>query len=243
MEKAWAEEAAALVDLLGLQKQPVAVIFTNEEVPGEQKKTWVCRAMKLASVGKAFVIDREHSACGGGSWHCGLSEPPAGPARRALQQFLTRGEKLTASITSFQRMQQLGSPPPTGMAERVFIGPLAEAPMRPDLALFVCDAEQACRILTLDHFWDGVPPQVEVSGSLCHSAISYPLTTGHTNLTLGDWTARRMQKYGSGDIFVTVPYERMHNLVLAIPECSAGTAEVEIPPEMRRAIHLDDSDL
>jgi hypothetical protein len=30
-------------------------------------------------------------------------------------------------------------------------------------------------------------------------------------------------------VFLTIPYGRMANLLLAIPECSAGTAEVEIP--------------
>ena len=108
--------------------------------------------------------------------------------------------------------------------------------MRPDLVLFICNPAQACRLLALDHYWDGIPPRVEVAGSLCHSAISYPLTTGHTNVTFGDWTARRMQKYPTDAVFVTVPYERLDNLVAAIPMCSAGTAAVDIPEAMRRAI-------
>ncbi len=234
MNNELASMSRELTGALGLENQPVAVSFTNEVVEvGGRKKTWLCRAIKLAAGGASLVIDRETSLCPGGSWHCGLSEPPAAQARRALQHFLTRGEKLTASIVSFQRMQSLGSPPPTGMSERIVITPLAEAPVRPDIVLFVCNAEQACRLLTLDHYWDGVPPQVDISGSLCHSAISYPITTGHTNVTFGDWTARRMQKYPSGTVFLTVPYERMANLLAAIPECSAGTAEVEIPDEFR----------
>jgi hypothetical protein len=44
-----------------------------------------------------------------------------------------------------------------------------------------------------------------------------------------------MQKYPPDAVFVTVPYERLGNLVAAIPECSAGTAEVEIPEAMRWA--------
>jgi len=35
-------------------------------------------------------------------------------------------------------------------------------------------------------------------------------------------------------VFVSVPYERIHNLVAAVPECSAGSAEVEIPEGFRR---------
>ncbi len=75
-------------------------------------------------------------------------------------------------------------------------------------------------------------PRTELVGALCHMTISYPLVTGNTNLNLGDWTARHMQKFAPDVVFLTVPYERMHNLILAIPECTAGTAEAEIPAEL-----------
>ncbi|MBU1671683.1 MAG: DUF169 domain-containing protein [Actinobacteria bacterium] len=236
----WKGIAGELISVLGLQSRPVAITFTNEEVDlSAGPRTWICRAMKLAARGKTFVIDAGTSACPGGSWHCGLTQPPAAAGRRALQHFLTRGEKLTHSIVSFQRMQGLSSPPPTGLSERIVFCPLDESPLCPDLVLFVCNAEQACRLIALDHFWDGRPPDVDLVGSLCHAAIGYPVMTGNTNVTFGDWTARRMQKYPEDAVFVTVPYERMHNLVKAIPECSAGNASVEIPEEFRVQLETD----
>lgn len=230
----YAAQAAELKEVLGLSGEPVAVTFTNDEVedPGNGK-VQMCRALKKAAEGRSYVIDAERSACPGGTWHCGLSEPVSGPARRGLQWFLTRGEKLTASIVTFERMQQLGSPPPTGLSDRIVFTPLAKAAIRPDLVIFLCNAEQACRLVWLDTFWDGVPPHTELIGSLCHAAVSYSLTTGNTNLNLGDWTARHMQKFDPDVLFLTVPYERMHNLILAIPECTAGTAEADIPPSFR----------
>lgn len=236
MSEPWKEQTDKLVEVFGLKYRPVAVTFTNEEVEAsKQKKTWLCRALKQAALkGESYVIDQATSGCPGGSWHCGLSDPPGGAGRRALQHFLTRGEKLTGSIVSFQRMQDLGSHPPTGLSERICIGPMAEAAMRPDIVIFVSTAEEACRLVTLDHYWDGLPINAELTGSLCHAAIAYPVVTGRTNLTLGDWTARRMQKYPSDVMFLTIPYERMDNLILAIPECSAGTAEVEIPEAFRQ---------
>ncbi len=230
----FAEEAQELKGLLGLRQEPVAVTFTNQEVedPGNGR-TWLCRALKLAAEGKALVIDAERSACPGGSWHCGLTEPVSGAAKRGLQHFLTRGEKLTASIVSFERMQKLGSPPPTGLSERILIAPLERAALRPDLVVFLCDPEQACRLVWLDTYWDGLPPRVELLGSLCHSAIAYPVVTGNSNLTLGDWTARRMQKFAPDIVFFSLPYERMHNLMEAVPASSAGRAEVEMPSGFR----------
>lgn len=226
MKEHWKEQALRIGEVLTLEHKPVAVTFTNEPVDIDGGgKMWICRALKLAAGGDSFVIDAETSGCPGGSWHCGLREPPAGEMRRGLQHFLTRGEKLTGSIVSFQRMVDLGAPAPTGLSERIFIGPMAEAPLRPDVVVFTCNAEQSCRLVTLDHYWDGIPVRAELTGSLCHSAVAYPVMTGRTNLTMGDWTARRMQKFGPDIVFVTVPYERITNLVAAIPECSAGTAQ------------------
>jgi uncharacterized protein (DUF169 family) len=240
LKSEWTEQATKLVEVFELKNKPVAITFSNEDVDVEnRRRVQFCRAMKLAAVGESFVLDKETSACPGGTWHCGLSEPPAAEGRRAIQSFLTRGEKLTSSIVSFQRMQGLSSPPPTGLSERILIGPMDESSVRPDLILFICNASQACRLLALDHYWDGIPPRVEVAGALCHSAIAYPVMTGHTNATFGDWTARRAQKYADDVVFVTVPYERMSNLIAAIPRCSAGTAEVEIPDAIRRVMNKE----
>lgn len=240
MIKAWKEELGSLVEALGLESKPVAITFTNDPVEaGEHKRTWLCRAMKLAAAGESLVIDRETSACPGGSWHCGFTERPPGEAYRELQQFLTRGEKLTHSIVSFHRMQAQAEPPPTGMSERMLVGPVEKAEVRPDLVLFLCNAEQACRIVALDHYWDGIPIRVELTGSLCHSAIAHPVVTGRTNVTFGDWTARHAQKFPADVVFVSIPYERVHNLVAALPECSAGSAETDIPEEIRRFMEDD----
>ena len=241
MDSDWVEQAKELARVFKLESKPVAVTFTNEQVEAtDSGRTWLCRAMKLAAEGRSFVIDKETSACPGGSWHCGLTEPPPGEAKRALQHFLTKGEKLTHSIVSFQRMQGLTTPPPTGLSERIVLTPMDEAVLRPDIVLFLCNPEQACRLVALDHYWDGIPPLVELAGSLCHSAISYPVMTGRTNVTFGDWTARRAQKFAKDTVFMTVPYERMRNLMLAIPECSAGTAELEIPEAFRRVMEATD---
>jgi uncharacterized protein (DUF169 family) len=237
LENEWVGQAKELVEVFNLANNPIAVTFSNEELEEvNQRKIQFCRAIKLAAEGESFVLDKETSACPGGTWHCGLSEPPTAGARRLIQNFLTRGEKLTHSIVSFQRMQGLSSPPPTGLSDRILVGPMDRSPMRPDLILFVCNASQACRLLALDHYWDGIPPRVEVAGALCHSAIAYPVMTGHTNVTFGDWTARRAQKYSDDAVFLTVPYERLGNLLAAIPLCSAGTAAVDIPEAVQRVL-------
>ena len=57
--------------------------------------------------------------------------------------------------------------------------------------------------------------------------------SGCTNLSTGDWTARKHQGFDSDIMFLSVPYERINNLLSAIPHCSAGNANVKIPDEFQ----------
>jgi len=130
-------------------------------------------------------------------------------------------------------MRTLTSPPATDLADRIVLCPLEKAEIRPDMILFLCNAEQACRLITLDTYWDGKSPEQQIIGALCHSAIVYTIISGNTNMSVGDWTARSHQGFEADVIFLSVPYERVHNLIAAIPHCSAGNAEVHIPEEFQ----------
>ena len=217
---------------LKLKNEPLAITFTNDEVSsGKYEKTAICKAIKLAAEGDCYVIDENVSTCPGGSRYCGFTEVTSRDQKRRLQRFLTKGEKLTSTIVSFERMQKLTVEPPTGLADRIVICPLSKAEMRPDMILFLINPEQACRLISLDTYWDGLSPDQQVIGALCHSAISYTLMTGNTNLSMGDWTARHHQGFDPDILFMSVPYERVNNLIKAIPLCSAGEASVVIPEE------------
>lgn len=226
------EQSKILKRVLGLQKEPLSISFTNEEIStGRYEKTFICKVLKLAAEGECFVIDEKMSTCPGGSTYCGFSAEMTGDKKRRLQNFLTKGEKLTNSVVSFERMRKLGAPLPTGLADRIVICPLDKSEIKPDMILFLCNAEQACRIITLDTYWDGLNPEGQFIGALCDTAISYTIMTGNTNISMGDWTARNHQQFEPDIVFVSVPYERMENLIAAIPECSAGEAAANIPEE------------
>lgn len=229
------EQSDILKKVLGLEKEPLAISFTNQEISmGKYEKIQICRALKLAAEGECFKIDEQTSTCPGGSRYCGFSGEITGEKKRKLQNFLTRGEKLTHSIVSFERMQKLSMSPPTGMADCIVMCPLDKADLRPDMILFLCNPEQACRIITLDTYWDGLNPEVQLIGALCHSAISYTIMTGNTNISMGDWTARSHQQFESDVVFLSVAYERLDNLIAAIPECSAGEAAIKIPEDFKQ---------
>ncbi|GAB4311301.1 MAG: DUF169 domain-containing protein [Methanobacteriaceae archaeon] len=228
------KQSVMLKKTLGFKYEPVAVSFTNNEIEnGDKKKIAICKALKLASQGDIIVVDKETSTCPGGSMYCGFSEPISGEKKKRLQWFLTEGEKLFNSLVTFERMRKLTSPIPTGLADYLVMSPLEKATIKPDLIIFLCNPEQACRLITLDTFFDGIPPKQEIIGALCHTTISYSVVTGFTNISMGDWTARRIQKFESETLFFTLPYERVENLIKAIPKCSAGEAALVIPKEFQ----------
>jgi uncharacterized protein (DUF169 family) len=236
----WKDYADKIRELLGLKGNPVAITYSmkppSSSVDGKHR---VCDAFLCARDGKVIDLTTSTSACSGGTWHLGLGERPKGDEDKALKEFLVDGEKLYCSIAAFHRAQALTVPPPLGLADHVILSPMDKAEFRPDVILFICNAEQACRLVTLDSYDTGVPPRIEMSGSTCHQTVAYPIVTGELNVSLMDYTSRRIRGYKPEDLFVSIPYHRFHGVMRSIEHCTAGRAKMEIPESFRRLVGPD----
>ena len=228
----WKEYSRRLSDVLGLKGFPISVTYSMNPVPdGKEGKHWVCQALLDVRNGAIINLSKETCACPGGISHLGLGPPPSGNADKALKKFLIEGEKLFCSLAVFHRSSYLTAPPPLGLAEYVILSPLEKAELKPNIVVFLCNPEQACRLVTLAHYPVGIPPRVEIVGSTCHMVITYPLASGQLNISLLDYTSRKMQKYASDEMFVSIPYHLMSAVMESIDLCTAGTAKTEVPPE------------
>jgi len=233
----WTKYANEMRTLLGIEGSPVAITYSMEAFPGALRgKHRACDALIKARDGATIDISASTSACQGGSWYLGLAPPPSGEDDRALKEFLVNGEKLYSSVATFCRARALSTPPPTGMADHVIFAPLGTAQLRPDVIVFICNPEQASRLVTLDMYDTGIPPKLEMSGATCHQAVGYPASTGELNVSLMDYTSRRSKAYKSGQLIVSVPYHRFHGIMRSIDGCTAGRAKFEISEGMRRSI-------
>ena len=231
----WKEQAETLKNVLNLRGSPVAITYSMEpDKRGKKGRNWVCQALKDARDGDIINISKETSCCVGGTFHLGLGPKPTGDADKALKKFLVEGEKLFCSITVFHRVTALTAQPPLGLADYVVFSPMEKAEMMPDIVLFLCDAEQACRLITLATYQDGISPRTEMVGSACHMAVAYPLVSGEINVSFLDYTARKMKEFAPNELIVSIPYHRVDNLVNSIDHCTAGTAKTEIPPEFKK---------
>ena len=226
----WQEYSKRLREVLGLEGSPIAVSYSMVPASGgEPGSHWVCQALLDARDGTIINLSKESCACPGGVWHLGLGPRPSGEGDKLLKKFLVEGEKLFCSIATFHRAMTLTTSPPLGLAEYIVFSPLGKAEIAPDLVVFLCNPEQACRLVTLATYPDGIPPKTEIVGSTCHMVIAYPLVSGELNISLLDYTSRKYQDYKPEELFVSIPYHKLPGLVSSIDLCSAGTAQVEFP--------------
>ena len=236
----WKDYADQIKELLKLKGSPVAITYSMKPPPiSSDGRYRICDAFLEARDGKIIDLTAKASACPGGTWHLGLGERPKGEGDRALKNFLVNGEKIYCSITAFYRAQALTTSPPLGLAEHIILSPMEKAEFRPDIVLFICNAEQACRLVTLDSYDTGIPPRIEMSGSTCHQAVAYPIVSGELNVTLMDYTSRHIRGYNPEDLVVTIPYHRFHGVMRSIDHCTAGRAKMEVPESFRRVIGAD----
>ncbi|MBM3334384.1 DUF169 domain-containing protein [Candidatus Sumerlaeota bacterium] len=243
----WVNYAEKIRGVLQLKGSPIAVTFASKAPSGASAARFrVCDAFIKARDGKIIDLTRETSSCPGGTQYLGLMEPLTGERSAALNDFLVYGEKLFCSYATFHRMKSLSPKLATGCADHVIMAPLEKAGSRPDLVVLICNAEQACRLLTLDGYDTGLPVRPYMAGATCYQAITYSIVTGELNVSMMDYTSRKIRGYKPNDLFVSVPYHRFHGIVRSIPLCTAGTAKMEVPASFRaamRQISGDDVDL
>ena len=235
MAMEWQQWSRELTAVLGLKKPPVAVAYTDAPPPGASTgKCRVCGALSRALEGTITDLSASNSTCAGGSLYLGLREQPPDQAR-TLREFLIHGEKLMSSPAAIHRSRAMAKvQPPFGLADHVIFSPLENAELCPDVVVFVCNAQQAARLIHLAYYETGLPMECDPTGALCRSVITYPLVTAKVNISFGDITARRGEKMSDDELFVSFPFVHLRPAVASIPNCTAGTAKGEIPAAMRR---------
>jgi uncharacterized protein (DUF169 family) len=232
----WQQWGERLKEVLGLPGSPVAISYTDQapERPGARKCS-VCGLLKDIAAGQSFVMTADNSGCPGGTQYLGLRAQHPERAK-ALRDFLINGEKLFSCAAAILRAQALSeAKPPYGAADYIIFSPLEEALLPPDVTVFLCNGWQAARLINLAYYLDGAPMRCDPTGSLCRAAVTYPFVTGRVNVTFGDVTARRMEKFAEDVVFVSLPYIALRNVAESIDRCGAGIAAIEIPEEFRRA--------
>jgi uncharacterized protein (DUF169 family) len=223
----WRSCSLEIKRVLTLTGSPIAVSYSMTSPVGTNgHRRSVCQALLYARSGNVVSLSRDNCNCPGGAWHLGLEPRPSDEIYELWEEFLINGERLFCSRASIRRTMALTSQPPQGRADHVIFSPLERAELIPDLVVFLCNPEQACRLVTLATYPEGKLPKLEMAGSTCHMVIAYPLVTGEINVSLLDYASRKYQDYQPTELFVTIPYDLMPGLMWSLDRCSAGTAGI-----------------
>lgn len=210
---------------LGIEREAVGVKYTDESPKARPTggQYAVCSGILAAADGKVVMLSRTTCACEGGKSHLGITETNEVPLK-----MLVEGEKLWCDVKTAMRSSiesEKIAKPPVGIASKVYLYPAEQDIFMPDLVIFLVNAEQVSRLVTLAQFWDGKTPSFEMKGSLCWSSITYPIVTGNFNITAGDISARRMSGWDKSIMIASVPVEKIQGIADAIDKSTAGTAE------------------
>jgi uncharacterized protein (DUF169 family) len=218
------KKVESIVEALSIEKEPVGVKYTNED-PGvevEEGGHTVCGAILRASEGEVILLSEDSCTCFGGKSHLGLT-----PRGEIPWKMLVEGEKLwfdvKTAVRSNVEVERIARPP-FGLSKKIFLYPVRKGIFQPDLVLMLVNAEQASRFITLNQFWDGKTPSLEMRGSLCWSMITYPLVSGNFNISVGDISARRMERWDPEIMVASIPWERIRGIAEAVELSTAGRA-------------------
>jgi uncharacterized protein (DUF169 family) len=219
------ESARKIRDALGIEREAVGVKYTDESPTAKLAKGQyaVCNGILEAAGGKVIMLSEETCACPGGKSHIGLTE-----TRKVPLKMLVEGEKLWCDVKTATRSRvesERIAKPPLGIASKVYLYPVGKDIFVPDLIIFLVNAEQVSRLITLAQFWDGKTPSFEMRGSLCWSTITYPIVSGNFNITAGDISARRMAGWDENIMIASVPVEKIQGIADAIDKSTAGAAK------------------
>ena len=219
------ESVKKIREALRIEREAVGVKYTDESPNAESAlgQYTVCNGILEASYGKVIMLSQESCSCAGGRSIIGLAERRGVPVK-----LLVEGEKLWCDVKtatrSFIESEKIAKSP-LGIASKVYLYPVSRDIFVPDLIIFLVNAEQVSRLVTLAQFWDGKTPSFEMKGSLCWSSITYPLVSGNFNVTAGDISARKMARWDKNTMIATIPVEKIQGIADAADKSTAGTAK------------------
>ena len=232
--KEWQKYSLVLKELFALEYSPVAISCVSDPImPATEKRLRICRAVLDAGRGETLQINKDNNACFGAAWHLGFHKIKDKKIEEMVRKFVVEGEKLFCSYDALDNLMKQIDEVPDNSGSYFLLSPMEKAEFTPQVVIFICNAEQACRLLTFVTFWDGMMPKIKMGGPTCRMIISYPMLTGEVNLSFYDYTARKMCNVEKDKLLVSFPYSKIPRIIADIEKCSGGRAKVEFPQEFR----------
>jgi uncharacterized protein (DUF169 family) len=233
-DKEWLKFSRSLKDILGLQLSPVAISCVDKPLRENfDKKVRICKAILEAAEGDVLQVNRENNACFGAGWHMGFYKLKDPKTIHMIKKFVVEGEKLFSSYEALENLLSQMEEVPDNSNFYFLFSPLEKAEFKPQLVIFVCNAETASRLLTLIVFLDGNMPKLKIGGPTCRMSILYPILKSEVNISFYDYAARKICNVDKDKLLISIPYKKIPQIINSLDRCCAGRAKIEYPTEFK----------
>lgn len=229
--------AKNLEKILGLRWSPVAVrlIRKDEEVPAGLVEPPIplrhCQSIIVARRGNCLYLPPRKHACPDGAGILGLVE---------MSKKLRSGELylLFKKLPSLECAQKMIAERPEftpGTFSATAVAPLEQASFVPDVVIFTVWPEQAMWLCCAQTYTSGERQVFHTSGynSTCADLTVKVMQSGKINISFGCYGARASTEIDDFELYVSIPYEILPQLVEALSKLSLKSI-----PESRKKIYL-----
>jgi uncharacterized protein (DUF169 family) len=229
------EQAKSRFAAIGMEYQPVALKFCYGQPKGYERVDEVlsfCQfAKKAQTENRAFFITREDDDCVG-KRVMGMEPMPglamSGQAGPDFGIFRTQG----ANARLYHQITMLKQ----GACNFVLFSPLALCDFDPDLVFCVATPEQGDILMRATSYISGDIWESKSSPAIgCSWLFAYPYVSGKVNycLTGLGHGMKRREVYPSGLMLITIPYQKLDEVVQALGEMDWVLLAMRKDPESR----------
>jgi len=207
-----ATASEVLKTTLSLKRSPIAITLLPER-PAEEKLTErirLCEMWARAMDGETVYATEKEEECGGGAYYLGLAEMAPEQRNGTL---LSKKYPLYGTPMAAVRTNQRSPRIPPGTCLATMCCPLEKAEGDVDVVLIVCDSLTAMKLVDAALFETGGYVSGMTGPATCSVAVAYPYLSGQINYCLADVGAREHMKLASGDLIVSIPGERLLDVV------------------------------
>ncbi len=223
----YAEMSKKIVDILGLQNEPVAVtlIKKGEKLPEgysqPDKPIRHCQSIMRARKGEMLVVTEEKEACPVGASALGIVPLPEKVKSGELHFNLGLFETPEAAAKMIEKRTAL----PQGSIQAVAVSPLSKAKLKPDVVVITGTPEQVYWIIPVaTSFSVGgrVTVDLGTAQASCVDSTIIPIVTGNVNFSLGCFGCRKATDIKPEEMLVGIPMSRLPDMVKILEKMSAG---------------------
>jgi len=214
------DAAKELEDVLSLGSCLIGVKYDDKpDSRGDtSRKLAACEAVDVVRREKVVInLSAENCNCIGGKYYLGLAPVPQDQVIKVVMDV----HKMFAS-EELARQFLNNVPPPSGKGNVVIMAPLAEMSDEPAVVVFVCNAEQANKIVSL-LMYSGLQPFTYNLVSAGCTSLANPLVTNEIDINfITDHARRRVPNFAGDELIIAMPFDKFKEAVANVPHAGAG---------------------